>query len=289
MRRWLVFLITVFLCAEGSFSVVKAADLADPFAVPAVEQTARVPIIMYHLVTANGKYLGRYGITPGELESDLRYLQENEYTAVLMGDLIAFVEQGRLLPENPVVLTFDDGNCSDYQYLYPLLKKYNCKAVLSVMGKETDECTKGKEKYPSARYPNMTWAQIKELHESGYVEIQSHGYDVHGALGSGKRKNESLEAYRLRFKQDLSHLQTRCLEELNDKPNTFTYPLGVIGKGSKEALVEMGFSASLSCFEGVNILKTGDSEGLFRLKRCIRPGGSSIKNALERAKKVTAY
>ena len=156
-----------------------------------VAKEVEVTIIMYHLITENPKYIGKYGVTPAELEQDLIYLKENGYNTVTMQDLIAFVNQGKKLPKNPIVLTFDDGNFSDYTYLLPLLEKHDAKAVLAIMGGVSDKYTKDAQDNPKAKYPNLTWPQIKALHESGLCDIQSHGYNVHGKGGSGKSRNES--------------------------------------------------------------------------------------------------
>ena len=249
------------------------------------EKEAQVPIIMYHLVTENGRYVGKYGIRPSELESDLKYLKANGYNTVVMQDLINFVEKGKSLPKNPVVLTFDDGNASDYNYLFPLLKEYDMKAVISIMGKTTDEITKGKAENPTAKYPNLTWEQVAEMHDHGAIEVQSHGYNIHGPAGGGKLRRESANAYHQRLLADLKKFQDRCEEHLDYKPTTFCYPLGVISKGSQAVLEELGFAASLSCQEGMNFIVRDDKDCLFRLKRTNRPSGRSIESILEALRK----
>jgi peptidoglycan/xylan/chitin deacetylase (PgdA/CDA1 family) len=246
---------------------------------------AHVPIIMYHLVTEKGKYIGKYGITPAELENDLKYLKDKGYKTVVMADLIEFVQRGKRLPKKPVVLTFDDGNTGDLVYVLPLLEKYKMKAVFSIIGEATDKYTAQHEKSPNAKFPNLTWPQVKTMHESGRCEIQSHAYNMHGRNGAGKRSGESAHAYHARLLADLQKHQTRCHEETGFTPTTFTYPLGVISKGSRGVLDELGFAASLSCQEGLNHLKQGEPNCLFRLKRVNRPSGTGIKNLLDKIEK----
>jgi len=241
-----------------------------------------VPVIMYHLITERSKYIGKYGITPKELASDLQYLKENGYTTVFMRDLIDFVQNGKPLPSKPIVLTFDDGNFSDYEYLYPALKAYDMKAVLAIIGSAADKCTEMYDAEPKGRYPNLTWAQIKELHASGYFEIQSHGYDMHGRAGSGEKKGESLQNYHARFYDDLKKLQGLCDTHLGHVPTTFVYPLGIIGKESRVVLEKLGMAASLSCQEGINILRQGDGDALFKMHRYNRPSGTTIGSLLDK-------
>jgi len=246
------------------------------------EKEVEVPIIMYHLITEKPKYIGKYGVTPLELAKDLEYLKENDYTTVVMQDLIDFVERGKRLPKKPIMLTFDDGNYSDYKYLFPLLQEYKMKAVVAILGDVTDRYTNDAADNPNGKYPNMTWPQIKELHESGIVEIQSHSYNLHGRGGSGNKKGESAEAYHARLTANLKKLQEACQVHLGYVPNTFVYPLGAVGKGSRQILEDMGMKASLGCEEGINIVRQGDKDCLFKMRRYNRPSGTSIEKILQR-------
>jgi len=94
-------------------------------------------VIMYHMVCP-GKS-SRYVIPPRVLEDDLKYLNSNGYEAVTVADLIRFQQNDVPLPEKPVMITFDDGNRTNYTYAYPLLKKYGQKAIMAVVGAFIDK------------------------------------------------------------------------------------------------------------------------------------------------------
>jgi len=237
---------------------------------PALEKP--VPIVMYHKISVSQRSLGKHVIAPEELEADLRYLTENGYETVFMADLIAFVHEGRPLPDKPIVLTFDDGFFSDYLYVFPLLNKYDCKAVFSIIGRVTDEYSEeGRE---DVRYPHMTWKQIREMVSSGHAEFQNHSYDLHkGGMGAKKRKGESAEQYGKRLSADLGRLQARLSEMVGVPATTFTYPYGAISEESGPVLREMGFRASLSCSDKVSLLRENDKRSLFVLGRANRPHG----------------
>ena len=168
----------------------------------------------------------------------------------------------------------------------PLLKKYDMTAVLAILGGVSDQYTADTKANPKAKYPNLTWTQIKELHESGHAEIQSHSYDLHTVpIGSGKKKGESKEAYHARLLENLQKLQQACADNLDGyAPNTYLFPLGVIGEGSREVLNELGFIGSVSCQEGMNTLRQGDPDCLFGLLRTNRPSGRSIGEILQKIK-----
>ena len=106
--------------------------------VMAEDPGVRVPVIMYHAVMDDASRLGKYVISPEELESDFKWLSENGYTAILSEDLINYTENGAALPEKPILLTFDDGYYNNYLYAYPTAKRYGMKFVLSPIGKYAD-------------------------------------------------------------------------------------------------------------------------------------------------------
>ncbi|MCL1873603.1 MAG: polysaccharide deacetylase family protein [Clostridiales bacterium] len=232
-----------------------------------------VPIIMYHSIIKDYKYSDKYIISLRQLENDLRYIKERGYTTITMSQLIAYAEGNNGLPEKPIIITFDDGYYNGYVYLYPLLQELGMKAIISVVGSFSD-ANNPKEK-PNPNYSYLTWEQMKEMMDSGVVEIQNHSYNMHSnkgkRLGAGKRKNESFADYEKALTEDTIRFQDMCKEKLGWEPNTYVYPFGAFGKESEEILAKLGFKATLSCYEKVNYIDEGSS--LFSLRRYNRAGG----------------
>ena len=244
--------------------------------------TIEVPIIMYHKVSKDAGQLGKLVISPEELEQDFKFIQNSDYEAVTMADLIAFVHGNGELPPKPIVLSFDDGFFGDYHYVFPLAKRYNIRVVLSIIGRCTDEYSEENRK--DIIYPHLTWPQIKEMSESGLIEVQNHSYDLHhnrrGCHGAKKRKNESDADYESRLDEDLNHLQSRVTEETGKTPTTFTYPFGAKSPSSDEVLKRLGFSASLSVEGKRNVVIRKEADCLFSMGRIIRPHGRSLEQIL---------
>jgi len=245
-------------------------------------ETVKVPIIMYHSILKDTKKSGKYVITPSQLEADLKYIRDNGYTTIVMQDLIDYVYNGAELPEKPIILTFDDGYYNNYLYAYPLLKTYNQKAVISIIGKYTDMYTENPDE--NANYAHVTWDNANEMQNSGFVEIQNHSYDMHttdkGRNGTKKKKGETSEQYKKVLNDDIGRLQGMFLERMGYKPTTFTYPFGSISLESVDIIKDMGFVASLSCESGMNKLKR-DPEELYRMKRYIRTPKESVEEILD--------
>ncbi|MDR0288388.1 MAG: polysaccharide deacetylase family protein [Clostridiales bacterium] len=225
-----------------------------------------VPIIMYHRLMPAAKP-HTYTITPEMFEQDLVYLQKCGYHTVTMTDLINYVYNGIPLNEKSVMISFDDGDESVYKYAYPLLKKYNMKAVAAIIGGITDQYTE--ESKNGGYHPHMTWSEVREIYDSGYVEIQNHTYNLHvnGAIGLLKKQGEDDGAYEKRLKADLDKFQERCAEMIGFKTTTVAYPFGCMNKGSEKIIKELGYQATLSSCSGVNHILRCDPNCLYRMFR----------------------
>lgn len=240
------------------------------------EEKIDLPIIMYHGLLKEEKRQGQYVISPDLFEQDLRYLQENGYTTIVVADLIAYVREGKNLPKKPVMLTFDDGYYNNYLYAFPLLKQYHCKMVLSPIGRYTDEYTQNQDTHPN--YAHCNWDAIREMMDSGLVEFQNHSYNLHsisqGRKGAKKKAIESLVDYRTLLVDDVMKMQNRMHDETGYTPTAFTYPYGAVSRESLPILRELGFQATLVCESHINTI-TRDPECLYGLGRYLRPPKTS--------------
>ena len=164
-----------------------------------------VPTLMYHAVSDDIWGTAELFVRPSEMERQLQYLTEHGYTTITFEDLYRIGEI-----EKPVLLTFDDGYDDNYENLFPLLKKYNCKATIFII---TRSYEKGGD--PSATH-KMTKQQMKEMSDSGLVSIQSHTR-THSRLGelSADEQEEELRRSRLQL--------LRCTGKL---PFVLCYPEG---------------------------------------------------------------
>ena len=247
------------------------------------EGAARVPILMYHAICESPSKAGKFVITKNAFEDDLKYLKKAGYNTISFSELTDFVENNVPLPENPIMLTFDDGYYNNYCYAYPLLKEYNAKAVISIIGKYTDLYSETPEENPN--YSHITWEQAREMCDSGLVEIQNHSYNSHttdqGRNGTKKKSGESIAAYTEYIYSDIGKLQEEINRNLGYTPTVFAYPFGSVSKASYDILKGMGFKATLSCAEKVNEIHMGDSEDLYMLGRFLRTNKRSAENILK--------
>ena len=284
VRKWLAGGLAALLLLVSGAILLHAALPVDA---AVGEGDVRLPIIMYHGILKEEKRQGKFVISPAQFEDDLRYLQEQGYTTVVMADVIDFVLNGTPLPEKPVMLTFDDGYYNDYVYAYPLLKKYNSKMVFSPIGRYVDQYSDFDER--NANYTHATWDDINEMIASGLVEVQNHTYNMHanqgGRKGCMRKKGEPVEAYQQALREDVGKMQSRMEEMTGVIPTTFVYPFGAISKEARPVLKELGFQATLVCESRTNTL-TDDPECLYGLGRYLRPSGIDSKTYFTKTVKL---
>lgn len=277
-KVWICLLV---VCVIAALIGVQCTIATHAFSVNKGIQTGKaLPIIMYHQVQKDASRAGDYVVTPQTFQQDLDYILLQGYTPVTVTEVIDYVYNQKSLPEKPIILSFDDGYESFYSYVYPILKERNVKAVLSIIGVNTEQYSQMDDHNVS--YSHVTFDEICEMHASGLVEIQNHSYNMHkqsGRLGAQRLEGETDEEYRQALTQDIVKLQTLLQEHCNITPNTYAYPFGRIGKGAKDIIASLGFKACLSCEEGINYIG-GDPETLMHLKRYNRASGKSSEEFL---------
>ena len=121
-----------------------------------------IPILVYHRF--NSAIPGLTTVRTSTLESQLEWFEDHHYQIL---PLRTVIDKLRIIGDRPgtqmVAITIDDGHRSVYTEMFPLILKHHIPVTLFV--------------YPSAiskaSYA-LTWEQIREMKESGLVNVQSH-------------------------------------------------------------------------------------------------------------------
>lgn len=241
-----------------------------------------LPILMYHSLLQDDARQGEYVLSPEVFKQDMEYLRDQGYETVVVADLIDYVENGTPLPEKPVMVTFDDGHFNNYSYAYPILEELDMRAVVSVIGAQTDLFTEtGQE---NAYWSYLSLDRLRELHESGVFEIQNHSWNLHTygeRRGCLRKRGEEETVYRAFFTEDAGRVQQLLADAGLPEPTCYTYPFGACSKETEALVREMGFHCTLGCEEGMNTV-TRDPECLFEMKRWNRPAGLSTRSMMDK-------
>ena len=119
---------------------------------------------MWHDVVPKTKEVW-FDTTIAELEHQFGEIKKRGLTPVTLDRLADHLEKGAPIPKGAVVLTFDDNTIGLYRHLFPMLKRDRWPAVLfthtAYVGVKT-----GKD--------HCTWAQLREMEQSGWVKVYPH-------------------------------------------------------------------------------------------------------------------
>lgn len=263
----------ILSCVTTCFgSALPAAKQSLPVTDP--RDKINLPVLMYHGITDSPSEVNEYNITIEDFESDLKWLGENGFTTVLPSQLIEYVQNGSPLPTKPVLLTFDDGYANNYNLAYPLLQKYHMKALISIIGSQSD--LSSGDIYRDLFNSNLSWGEIAIMAYSGKIEIGNHTYDLHSSSGSRKGADkisgESFEDYRQALSEDLAKNNKKIDSATGKAPVVFAWPYGAYPKdGSGNTILkELGFKMSLTSYQKMNVIQKGNPDSIYGLKRFLR-------------------
>lgn len=205
-----------------------------------------VPILMYHYVNDEEPSRSRLGISPATFERQMRFLSEHKYNVIPLEELADLIRNKRKIPPKTAAVTFDDGYLDNYTQAYPILKKYNIPATIFVVINRVGKHM-GNDDY-------MSWAQIKELSDSGLITIGSHSIN-HPNLS----EIESEEEMELEILDSKNILE----ESLARQVNLFSYPFGGINHLARSIVISSGYQAAV----GTNFPKGYPNDDVYALKR----------------------
>ena len=191
-----------------------------------------VPILLYH----------RFGpvkadsmtVTTALFESHLRYLQENGYTVIPLRRLVDWLrKKAPAPPPRSVVIVADDAHRTVFTEMFPLVMKYRVPVTVFV--------------YPSAianaSYA-MTWDQLRELKQSGLVDIQSHTY-WHPDFHRERRKLKPADYEKLVVMQ-LRKSREKLAREVGGAVDLLAWPFGIHDEPLEARAAAAGYVAAFT-------------------------------------------
>jgi len=225
------------------------------------QKSFNVPILLYHYV----EYVKDEGdtirkslnIIPYLFDQEVKTLKDAGFEFITTKDLADALDDETVLPPKSIILTFDDGYRDFYTDVFPILKKYQVKAVAYIVPNFLD------------RSNNLTIWQLKEIAKSGLVEIGAHtmNHSYLAGLPLQRVKYEVMESKKFLEKN------------LGVKVTSFAYPYGAFDNQAIDVVKKAGFRSAVTTISGTYAL---DINRFFLYR--IRPGGrfgQSLLNLLE--------
>lgn len=250
LKRLSVFIISVLLLCSS-----KAAPAAEM-------KPGEFLSLCYHAVPVQPAPGDSYSISRKMFVEQMEYLRTHGYNPVSFRDILDARDGKKDLPDKPVLLTFDDGYISYYDFVVPFLKELGYPSVLAVIGNYVGY------KPEDMPEPVMTWDQIREVSSHKLVEVVSHTYDLHKGIQYTPQGNiapavnvlaydpeksayETESEYRKRLNQDFIRQKELFRKEIGSVPEVVVWPYGKYNYVSLDVARTHGISYSFTLEEGL--------------------------------------
>ena len=185
--------------------------------------------LMYHRFDEN-KY-PTTNVRMSDFNRQLQAIKKKQLEFIHIHELEDHLLRGSPLYNKRVLLTVDDAYASFYKHAWPILKREQIPFVLFLNTREVN-----------SKHKNyMSWAQIREIHQSGLGVIGHHSYSHDYMAGWDKEE----------IRRDLERANMDFMRELGEIPAYFSYPFGEYGREFKELVREMGFVLAFGQHSGV--------------------------------------
>ena len=262
----------------------------------------RYGVLAYHSVVdesaaENQKQYFPQTISAQMLIKHFNWLKENGYNVISWQQVIDAENGKGTLPDNAVLLSFDDGYETMYNVVFPLLKAYNYPAVFAPVTGWLDTPANQKITYADKmldRSVFVTWSQVKEMKQSGLVEVASHTHNLHNGINANPSggqlpsviapeykngKYETEDAYKNRLKSDFARTVQTLVNRIGKKPRVMVWPYGQFNDVAVQLARQAGMTHYFSLGEKI-INKVGDKH-IGRLLLNAETDLNTVKNYLD--------
>jgi biofilm PGA synthesis lipoprotein PgaB len=270
--RWLALL--VFVLASHMTIALAAPAAGDSAAADPYAAAGAFVALSYHEARDEVRdYPDPYAVDTAALVRQFAWLRGNGYTPVSVDQIVAARNGDTPLPAKAVLLSFDDAYLSFYDRVYPLLREFGFPAVLAVVGKWIDNPHGGSAPYgekatvADASFP--TWSQLREMADSGLVELASHTYDLHRGVPANPQGTlqpaatartydaatgsyEGDASWRARVSTDLARNVAVIERETGHRPRVVVWPYGSYNDELVGMAGASGMSIGLTLDDGAN-------------------------------------
>lgn len=231
-------------------------------------------VLMYHMVSKhlpkNKSKFNRLRVEPKEFEKQIKWLSKNGFKSYFVREI-----SDDLSPKS-VIITFDDGYKDNLTNALPILQKYGFKATIFIVCNRFDnnwatdkDLKKSSDELNSEEMLGDN--DVKELLESGFIEIGSHALN-HANLPSLSYKDKQNEI--LNSKLEIE-------KKFGITCESFAYPFGFYDEESMQLAKESGYKFSVTTNN--DVLKNRYSN--YEIPRIMISGRGNILHFILKIKK----
>lgn len=173
-------------------------------------------------------------INETKFREQMQYIKDSNIPVIPIADMLDWKKGLKNIPEESFVITMDDGWEGVYRHAWPVLREHRFPFTIYLY-----------KKYVNIGGRSLSWAQIKEMMDSGLCTIGSHSVS-HDSMTS--RKGRTDEAYNAYLLTELVDSKTFLEQNLGVPITSFAYPYG----NYNTQIRDMGIAAGYETLVTVN-------------------------------------
>jgi peptidoglycan/xylan/chitin deacetylase (PgdA/CDA1 family) len=202
------------------------------------DRHAKIPILLYHALFEGRANSEKYAMAADTFEQQVNYLSKEGFEGISFNEFLDGFRPGP--GKKRIVITFDDGNYSDYSIAFRVLKRYSFVATFFVtVGRiGTRDC--------------LDWDHLKEMIDGG-MSVQSHSLN-HLFLSDLSKDH---------LRQELCESKNILEGKLSLPVHFISLPGGFYSRQVLKAAQGAGYKGVATSRPGLNSL--GGLEGKFKL------------------------
>ncbi|NCB38089.1 MAG: polysaccharide deacetylase family protein [Erysipelotrichia bacterium] len=187
----------------------------------------------YHQVEPSAS--GKFSLTLEKFKNQLDYLKKRNYKSLNSEELLAAISTSSATIENQVVITFDDGFKTVYDYAFPAMQEAGFKGIVCV--------------YPSfiGSRLAMTWQQLKELIKAGWsVECHSMSHTNLSSLHEDPAREKAF------LQHEIVAARQIIESKLGNRVKLMVWPYGVYTQNTIQTIKDADFAGAMTVDGGAN-------------------------------------
>jgi len=230
----------------GTLICFIALTFATAFHRPPAAYSNQVAVLMYHHI--HDTDTSSSTITTARFRDQLTLLQRKGYHFIDLEQFRSFYD-GASVPNNAVMVTFDDGYESFDTHAFPVLQELNIPAVNFII---TGTLKQPKDDIP----PKLSGEEIRRLTASPLIGFQCHTDSMHGKRDNGlalllQDPEESDPVYKQRIEQDIQACKTKLQQLRPGDIDALAYPYGIYTDRAAQYIGEAGIRFAFTIQPGM--------------------------------------
>ena len=183
-------------------------------------------MLIYHHVASDTPR--STSVTADELRSHLQYLKDHDFQVIGLDTLINQLRSGSPVPDNAVVITFDDSYENNFTTAHPILQQFGYPYTIFISPGSIDK----------GDGPLLSWQQVKQMSDDGVLVANHAMWHEHMAR---PEPGETEQQWQQRMEQSILAAEDKIEQVTGQRHQWLAYPYGEYSTALEHLVSRLGF------------------------------------------------